>query len=113
MYRYLAGGTVIWTSYGECEDPRRQCEELVATTQYRASGRKQLAVISGFCCRDHANLREFATQQILQVSRASMVAIAHASKDDRMRELVTFLFCDMMVAILLVNCNPLFQLVLM
>lgn len=71
---------------------------------------KQPSVVPGFRCSDDVGLREFGTKQIHQGLRASMMASAYASKHGCIKELVTFLFCDRMARIRLVNWGQCYQL---
>lgn len=71
--------------------------------QYKASISKQPMVVSSFHFAYDAVLCEFGTQQIRQSPQSSMAACAYASKDGRIKELMTFVFWNRMVAVTFVN----------
>lgn len=63
-------------------------KELVAVMQYKVPKCSRPAVISGFCGIDDAVLLELDAQQIRDLFWVTMPAIADASKDGCIKELV-------------------------
>lgn len=86
--------------------------EHVAVTQYKASIQKHPAVVDGFCYTNDAALCEFVTMQICQVLQTCITASFYVSNDARIIELVSFLFCYRMLAVILMNCGSFLQLTL-
>lgn len=68
--------------------------------------------VLGFGVTDDAEVREFGTQQIRQVPRASMAAIPHASKDGRIRQFSLFRFSRRWFLCHWFSCGRFLQLIL-
>lgn len=80
--------------------------------QYKASRRRLTAANPGFRCSDDAVRRDFGTQQIRQVLRVPVASSAYASSYSCIRELMTFLIRDRMVAVTLLNGARILKLIL-
>lgn len=106
--KYKTLGYLCWVQEFSNDDKK----ELVSVMQYATSRHNQLAVASGFFCIDDAAFRKFGSQQIRQVMWVSMVASTCSWKDGGIKELVTFPFCDRMVAVTLVNGSRFLQIIL-
>lgn len=85
------------------ESPNHNTKELIAVVQYKTSGRDQPAVVLGFLCTNVGFLRELSTQRVRHVLRAPKKSSDWASKDFRIKVLATFLICDRMAAVMLLN----------
>lgn len=87
-------------------------KDFSAVIQYEGSKHKQPVVVPGFFSSNDAILQEFRTQKIRQVPWVWMTSRAYASKTDSIKELVIFLFRDLMAAISLVNEDRFLELIL-
>lgn len=95
----------------ERDFPNDNAKELDVLMQYRSSIRQQPQVVPGFCSTNDVVLHELGTQWIRQVLRATMVSGDSGLSYSRTKEVVMFLFCDHMVAVTLLNCACLLQLI--
>lgn len=80
--------------------------------KYKTSTGMQPLVVLTFCCSDEVVSRDVERQQIYQVMLEPIAANGFDSTVDRMKELVTFLFLDRIVAVMLMNGNRFLQLIL-
>lgn len=83
-------------------------KESYAVRHQKAARRQQLAVVTGFPYTDDAVIHELSTKRNVQVLRASVSASAYAWRDSTIKELVAFLICNCIVAVISVNggCFP-------